>query len=240
MDVVFATPPFWLANAMTLVTPAPSSEVSAATGRRSACRKPIRATFRVRLAESCSRPMPERSAPSTASRSRSIALSARSVEIGLDANPCLGFGHERAQLEDERRSRRARTLEPLDPVETAEHGAGLVHAPTVAREQRRESNRSVTSSYTRGVTTCASCGTENPAHARFCLGVRLAARRGRPDSRGAQGRLRALRRPRRLHRRRRRRRSRGRPRDAAPVPRARRRGRSSASAARSRSSSATR
>ena len=28
----------------------------------------------------------------------------------------------------------------------------------------------MTSSYTRGVTTCPTCGTENPAHARFCLG----------------------------------------------------------------------
>jgi hypothetical protein len=87
----------------------------------------------------------------------------------LDLHPRLRLGDELAQLGEHHVGRRACAIERLDPLQPLEHRPRLVHRPTVAAQDRRGRVDCVPSSYTRAVTTCPSCGEENPERARFCL-----------------------------------------------------------------------
>ena len=56
--------------------------------------------------------------------------------VTVDARPGFCLAHERAELAEQRGRRATRTLELLDPLEAAQHGARFVHVLTVAARKR--------------------------------------------------------------------------------------------------------
>src|SRR5438067_2119342 len=94
-------------------------------------RGPLCSLFRATLPESCACPRPD----FRLSESLTAALQRGLGEVGSRAfapHPDLGVREQAADLVEQQAGRRTVRLERLDPLEPRQHGAGLVHASTVA------------------------------------------------------------------------------------------------------------
>src|SRR5581483_579767 len=137
VEVVFATPPFWLANAMTRAM-ASFWGSSPTAGSRSACKRPMLGLSSSHVTRVLRRhPAPlggGHRAPAALERALGHAAGA----CWLRTQPRLRLPEERAHLDEQVAGRRARPLQPLDALESRQHGPRLVHGSTVAdRPPRR-------------------------------------------------------------------------------------------------------
>src|SRR3989442_6236516 len=143
--VVFATPPFWLANAMTFASAGPFVTLALMFGRGSIRESAIGPLFRGMLAQSSdgaarsfrhrrfgprhrARRRPRR--PSLPHRRLERLDRARGSPRGpaLAPRPGLRLPHERPQLDEQGLRRDLLAAERLDAVEPFEHVSRLVHA----------------------------------------------------------------------------------------------------------------
>src|SRR5262249_14861142 len=118
--VVFATPPFWFANAITVAEPGAAPLAGRTFGRGSRRARPI-LLIAVRAASGHS------SRPST-----KFAHGRERPLVALAERPLLGLVDARADLGEEVAGRRAALLELLESVESGQHAGCAVHPPTVA------------------------------------------------------------------------------------------------------------
>ena len=154
--------------------------MSAAAGRRSACRKPIPSV----LSGQASRVLPRTPGPRPPAGGARCVLGALG-RTGLDAHPRLRLGDELAQLGEHELGGGAPALERLDPFQPPQHRPRLVHLPNVAAVVHRSRVSFVPSSYTRAVIVCPTAARRTRS-ARVSASPAARRSRQRPAARSAR------------------------------------------------------